>query len=1497
MRTRVYRALASGSTLPPWSSKPLLRDELFGIERLEQYAQSLAAAHVLAARPPAVYSLARRLNDNAAVVQAVCRESATELKNRGDPAPAEEWLLDNLHFVEVQIVEIRDELARGCYRRLPSLSAGPLAGYPRVLGLVWAFVAHTDSCVDPDVLRTFIAAYQRVQPLTIGEVWAVPISVRIVLIEHLRLLAEQIRVARIARGDAGDPGNLQVAGHTLEAHDAQPMQDMADITVRNVITSMRIISGIDWVDQFERLSLVDGLLNRGGAFAAMDFPTRNQYRSAIEQLARGSPFSDIEIASLALRAAQSAAAGAKSAAEAEQTGDPGYHLIAEGRRAFERTIGFRPTVRLRLRRLIVGLGIGGYAGAILLFTLALLAIPVWSLHLAVLASYWRVILAILWCVPASEVATVLVNRAVIWSLGSTTLPGLALQSGVPRSLRTLVAVPILLTSEASLQEQIRGLEVHYLAGGRGDLTFALLSDGTDAEQEVLADDARLLEVASKAITELNRRYGPGRAGSRFLLLHRRRAFNPAEGKWMGWERKRGKLHELNRLLRGATDTSYMPVNGHAPQVPDGVRYVITLDADTRLPRDAAMKLIGKMAHPLNRPVFDEACRRVVRGYAILQPRVTPSLPVRREGSLYQRVFAGPGGIDPYAAAVSDVYQDLFGEGSYTGKGIYDIDAFEAALTGRVPENALLSHDLFEGIFARAGLASDVEVVEEFPTRYDVAAKRQHRWTRGDWQLLEWIFGKSARCPGVPIIGRWKMLDNLRRSLLAPFQLIALGSCWLLPKPFDTWGSLLLLAAIAFPAFLPPLLSAWPFRTGLRWRNQFRVLVADLQLAAFQTFLALAFLPDQAWRMGDAIARTLVRLYATRRRLLEWTTAAQCTTSPRLRLAGFYQQMAGGTLLALSMATACVGLKAASWWDVLPFALLWCCAPVAALWVSGSPTVAREPAVSDDDARELRLTARRTWRFFETFVTPADNMLPPDNFQETPQPALAHRTSPSNIGLYLLSAVAARDFGWTGTMQTIERLEATLGVMRNLPRCRGHLFNWYCTRDLRALAPAYISSVDSGNLAGHLIVLANACEEWCDGATRLDTRLGIADTVLLAREAGAEWIATGGEQERRLGDLLDEIDAQLGRAQPVSTLLPALISLTEDAVRLTHDAAPAGGNEAFTDVLFWIEALREAVAEHGRDQFQFAETPHLLRGRLKALADTARAMALEMDFAFLFDAERKLLSIGYSLDDNKLDSSCYDLLASEARLASLMAIAKGDVATRHWLRLGRAATPLGNGSALISWSGSMFEYLMPSLVMRAPVGSLLEQTNRLVVARQQAYGQSLGIPWGMSESAYSARDMESTYQYSNFGVPGLGLKQGLAENVVIAPYATGLAAMVDPLGARQNYSRLKHFGACGRYGFYEALDFTRARLRISERVEIVRSFMAHHQGMTIVAIANALHAGLMRERFHREPMVKASELLLQERSPRNIFLARPKEERDIRCLRPAALRNGASASIP
>jgi len=1622
-REKLRRLFGSRQASPPRSRDEPIRAELFSIERLEQHARSLAAAQPVMAKPTSDRRLEIRLWDNDRALRAAWHATISAVRLERGITPAADWLMDNFHVVEEQVQAIQTDLPPGFHRQLPKLIDGPFAGYPRVFGLAWAFVAHTDSQFDPRMLCRFVTAYQLVQPLTIGELWAVPITLRVVLVENLRRLAEHIVNHQAARHEANliadrllgtanhepEPTNVVLGGlegslspafavqlaqrlreqdprvipalHWLDehlaaqnttadliVHEEQQRQGAANVTIRNVITSMRLMSAIDWRELFESVSLVDAALRAESNFAALDFPTRDLYRRAIEDLARGSGRQEIEVAESALREARRAAAEVRSQDDtvSARQQDPGYYLIGKGRPIPEAAIDFHVTLKGWFARANTAAGISAYIAVVA--TVAVIIVMLMLLWDVERDGYWALLgLTLLALIPASEAAMALVNCGATNRFKAITLPSLELSGGVPSSLRTAIVVPTLLTSHDTIAEQIERLEVHHLANSDGDLCFVLLTDWTDAGTENAAGDDELLNAAAEGIAVLNRRHGPASNGERFLLLHRRRLWNEGQGKWIGWERKRGKLHEFNRLLRGATDTSFVPVGDRSPVAPAGVRYVIVLDADTRLPRGAAIRLIGKMAHPLNRPTLCRDTGRVIDGYAVLQPRVTPSMPMGTEGSLFQRVFSSTSGMDPYACAVSDVYQDLFGEGSYCGKGIYDVDCFEAALSGRIPENTLLSHDLLEGIFARAGLVSDIEVIDEFPARYDVAVSRQYRWARGDWQLLPWIFGlgraanADRRHREIPLVGRWKMIDNLRRSCAAPAGILALVCVWTLSFASPLPWTLFIVTTIAMPAVIPFLTGFVPRGFGLSQRIHWRAVAADFVLALAQIGLLVTFLAHQAWVMSDAIFRTLFRLIVSRRNLLEWVTAAQAKVSLRLDLIGYYRQMAGGVAVAVVAALLVAWLEPGAWPVAAPFVMLWLLSPAIARWISLPTRAARLPPLSAADTRALRLVARRTWRFFETFVTAEDHMLPPDNFQEDPVPVIAHRTSPTNLGLYLLTVVAACDFGWIGMPETVERLQATLESMNRLERHRGHFYNWYGTLDLRPLEPRYISSVDSGNLSGHLVALWNACAEMLRCPVT-DPRwlAGIADAVALMREPLR---ALAGDAEstnrKQLNDALENLAALLVRvpSTPVgmSSRLAELALHAETITGIARAIGQPPHESAGAEALIWAEALGASILSHQRgldvllpwariiardiasdtpehvtndalldnaltfltgtipaltdlprlceraiavltrrraeltdqspveldaliDSFgHSAQMAVVLETRLIAIGQCARKLFDAMAFDFLFDRERELLSIGYRVADASLDPGYYDLLASEARLTSFVAIAKGDLPTRHWFRLGRTMAPVGYESALVSWSGSMFEYLMPALVMRAPAGSLLEQTYRVAVREHMKYGAQRGVPWGASESAYNARDLEFTYQYSSFGIPDLALKRGVGDSTVIAPYATALAAMVDPHVAAINFTRLGEAGALGRYGCYESLDYTRSRVPAGRDVAIVHAYMAHHQGMSVLAIGDALNDGAMRARFHAEPMIQAAELLLQERMPRDVALSRPRTE--------------------
>ncbi len=1496
-----------------------IRAELFSLERLEQHARSLAETHELSDRPGKMRLIFHRLADNGEVLLASYRELSKAIREELLLTPAAEWLVDNFHLIERQLREIRENLPPSYYRELPKIKDGHLAGYPRVYEIAWAFVAHLDSRFDPEGLRRFVVAYQETQPLTIGELWAIPITLRLLLIENLRRMAEPIVSARRLRREADRiaDGLLDVGdGHSLEARAAmdryglaklpQPLavqllqrlrerdpettpgltwlvdqlaaqgttpeevvtethrrQAATNVTVRNIVTSLRHISAFDWAEFVDGVSLVDQALAAASTYSDMSLATRDRYRHAIEGLSKRSGTSELEVAQATLGLAATQLVDRRER-------EPGYYLIGEGRAMLESKVGFRPGPGLSLSRFVRSHAAATYLGSVALVTALALLIP-----LLIIEGSWglRVLMTILAVIPASDIGVTVVNRVVAVLTKPEGLPSLALRHGPTADLRTLVAIPTILSRPEQVQGLVDQLEVHFLAHPEGEFCFALVTDWRDAEGPDMVDDAELLSLVSNGIDRLNRRHGSTDSGVvRFHLFHRRRLFNPGEDRHMGWERKRGKLHELNRLLRGATDTTFIRMD---PGPPNDVRYVIALDADSRLAPGAATRLVATMAHPLNRARVDEPLGWVVEGYGILQPRITAFLGARGY-SFFQSVFFPPAGIDPYAAAVSDLYQDLFAEGSYAGKGIYEIDAFEAALESRVPENALLSHDLFEGSFARAGLVNTVEVFEEFPSHYEVALSRQHRWVRGDWQLLPWILGLHGPLPPV---ARLKMLDNLRRSLSGAAVLFTLLATLVVPGiPVVPWVAFILIA-MALPGLLPLFERVIPRQTTTPGAVRLRRWWTDLGKVIGRLVLQAAFVAHQALSITEAIVVTLWRLTVSRRRLLTWVTAEEAERQFGLEQVGFIKRMGPSMVVGLSATAAAAYVKPEAMVAALVWSGLWVLAPfIAHLASIPRPITVADPPTADE-ADVLRLAARRTWRFFERFVTAEENWLPPDNYQEDLD-QVAHRTSPTNIGLYLLAVLSAREFGWIGMDETVNRLESTVSTLERLERYRGHFLNWYDTTTAEPMAPRYVSTVDSGNLAGHLLAVAQGCSLLRQVGPGREVAAGIRDQVLLIREA-ADRLAVNLDIE-----VVSARDLDLAMVELLTSLkdhgatgeqrLLALLAHAETVADIARTLATGKGADELADV---ANALVATVEGHLRDDRLLGDAPsrELQAIRLTSLAERSAALASAMDFSFLLDPENKLLAVGFRLGDSSLDQSHYDLLASEARLASFVGIAKGDLPPSHWFRLGRSMTPIGTEAALISWSGSMFEYLMPLLIMRSPPESILDSTYRAVVKRQIEYGNTRQVPWGISESAYAARDTHLIYQYRAFGVPGLGFERGLSEDLVVAPYATMLATMVEPGEAVANLTRLDKQGALGRYGYYEALDFTPTRLPENAESVLVQAYMAHHQAMSLVAVANVILGGFVRDLFHADPMVRAAELLLHEKVPRDVEVARPRAE--------------------
>ena len=1608
-----------------------LAGELYSVEHLEQYATLLAATHKVLPGPAPGRNLLSRLEENEQVLIDAYESLADAIRRERTISPAAEWLVDNFHIVEEQLREIREDLPESYYLELPKLCEGELTGYPRIYAVALEIISHTDSRFDFETLKRFIRAYQRETALSIGELWAVAITLRLALVENLRRLATRTVAARHKRAEANalademlkhsasQPDHLIslvrrrlreeldpafVVQFSQRLHDQDPAMSAAlgwmdsqlalegqsteqvvqiehqrqassQVTVANVITTMRLLSTLDWREFFESVSLIDPLLGAdpAGAYARMDFATRDHYRHVIEGLSRQTGVAELEIGRRVLELAQHAdLPNTRNGAITHV----GYYLIGDGLSQLEGAVAFRPSIREQAVRLMRRHRTIGYLGTITVATSIIIALLTSYAALAGATGLMMALVALLFVIPASDLATSFLNWAVTLIVKPRSLPKMNTSLGISEHNRTIVVIPAMLTDEVSVRQLLGIVEVHYLANQDKHIFFALLTDFADAPREVMPDDEILLDTTRAGIADLNGRYQADSQLARFHLFHRRRQWNESEGRWIGWERKRGKLREFNRFLRGARDTSFVVTTADSSLLSQ-TRYVITLDSDTQLPHSTARRLIGTMSHPLNRPYFDADLGRVTRGYGILQPRISISL-VSASRSLFARIFSGNTGVDPYTTAVSDVYQDLFDEGSYTGKGIYDVDAFEAALNRRVPENSLLSHDLFEGLYARAALMTDIELFDDYPERYDTYARRQHRWTRGDWQVAPWSFRHAPTEDGrtvvnsLPLISRWKILDNLRRSLVAPAVMLSLIAAWTaLPGAPLLW-TLFILLTLAFPVYAHVTRGLLIHPRGVPWTSHFWSMWGDVRINTLQVLLNITFIAHQSYLMSDAIVRTLYRKLVSKRRLLEWETAQE---GPATSAVGrtFIRFMWPASAIAVFIATLIVLVKPDAILVASPFLVAWALSPFIAYRLS--PSLSVEPKrLGVEETKVARTIARRTWRFFEAFVGEEDHWLPPDNYQEDPQPVVAHRTSPTNVGLLLLSTVAAHDFGYTGSLELIERLELTFTTLEKLPRFRGHFFNWYDTHTLEPLMPHYVSTVDSGNLAGHLIVIKQACNELPElpfFAARVTT--GLSDTIRLASQ---EVELLGASRQRTdvvtVKQLRQEIDAcaRLVTHEAPQTLTDWSNSLAELAERaatiqdVVDALAHEHGAENFVELRFWIGAFIHQIEALRRDlhivtpwaavlarivspaagkypdhlstqlekirhelnlvpvpskipelcdqvlvqlaalrpQFEkskssesdlgkvldnldsltkalerAAEANNSLLARAGSLARLCERLVDEVDFAFLFDGELKVLTIGYNVSDSHRDESFYDLLASEARLASFIAIATGDVPQEHWFRLGRQLTS-GNGrQALISWSATMFEYLMPLLIMRNYDRTLLAETYRTVVARQIAYGHEHAVPWGVSESAYSARDLDLTYQYAPFGVPGMGLKRGLSENLVVAPYATLLAAMLEPHAGIQNLVRLEQEGALAGFGFYEAVDYTPDRLPPNQKMVLVRAFMTHHQGMSLVALDNVLHDYVMQNRFHSDALVQANELLLQERVPRGVPAGHPRAE--------------------
>jgi cyclic beta-1,2-glucan synthetase len=1512
----------------------------------EDDAYRFAKEHKVQSGTSHSFDLYNQLKQQAAYLDEAYREFQTSDDKDIPASYAGEWILDNYYIIQRSLRQIREDLPPNYYRQLPKLINTTLAGFPRVYAIAAELTKARDASLDMDHVENYLKAYQQVAPLNIGEIWAIPTMLRLCLVEMLVLaIADILRNEPPIVDDHADILQLQLEPDTITAH---------------CITSLRAIEHYEWNDFFDRTNLVEGILATDPAevYSQMDFESRDRYRKVVESLAL---LLDQQETAVAQAVVSLAERSSHSSSDSMWSQHVGYWLIGSGYTQLRETLGYSPKSLERAGNWLRSHPTPTYVGGVIL--LAGIIILLWFNYAQNQAANpgQLILVLLLTFIPAFTISSSILNWVFTRFRKPHILPKLDFSEEIPVNCSTLVVIPAMISSIGDIDNLVRQMEIHFLQNGGANIHFGLLTDFPDADEQQRPEDEELIQAIIERVDRLNDKYKTNEDCS-FFLLHRERRWNESMKTWMGWERKRGKLEELNRLIIEKDETSFTVKVGPLQILPS-IQYVITLDADTVLTRGSARRLIGCMAHPLNQPVFDPSTDQVIDGYTILQPR-TEVRPVSANYSWFTRIFAGDAGLDLYSRAVSDLYQDWFGEGTFVGKGIYDVRAFWRSIANKVPENTLLSHDLFEGIQGRAGLVTDTVLYEDYPPTYLSYANRMHRWMRGDWQLLPWLLNpardNTTRKSTFKPIDRWKILDNLRRSLLAPAILLLLIASWFwLPGNTTTW-MLFALITPAVPIITDILGGVISGISKVTRENFFQ----NLKRQFIHWLLVIIFLPFEALLALDAILVTLVRVYVTQRDLLQWIPAAKTailSLGIGRKAATVWFEMLNSLLLTIMLAILVIifNFKVGT----LLLLILWGIAPYVGYTISRPVQKARQE-LSDTQLAQLHRLARRTWLFFEQFVNPDDHWLPPDHFQESPLGQIAHRTSPTNIGLMLTSTLGARDLGYISLDELVLRVQNAFETIDQLEKYQGHLLNWYDTRSLEPLPPRYVSTVDSGNFVGSLIALRQGFIElshspvlqWERWSGFIDT-LDVLDEIIKPSYPAAPEITS--KVQRELKQMKERVLAvkerpdQWGRpienlkTESLVSLEKALLELVEADIE-TIEVTTLQSLRMWSDRLRyylhyleyeyqsyvpWIFALRlppTIISDSGwqsviaakwqaliaalpmttslegipaathlalkclsdlqnllidteatpqtkedglnwclaleKELIQAAETSERALANITKIVDQCEVWIGETNFGFLFNPRRHIFRIGYNVDTGNRDQNYYDLLASEARVASLIAIGKREVPQSHWLHLGRPLTRIGNLRTILSWSGTMFEYLMPVLHTVQYDNTLLTQSCYAAVQRQIEYGREKGVPWGISESGYYHFDAQDNYQYRAFGVPGLGLKRGLEDDLVITPYASILALSLEPQAVLDNIDELSNQNLLCDYGFYEAIDFTTRRLPRGQEKGIVKSFMSHHQGMILLSLVNFLHGNQMVKRFHADERIQSAELLLQEQIP-------------------------------
>ncbi|MGE5626949.1 MAG: GH36-type glycosyl hydrolase domain-containing protein [Solirubrobacterales bacterium] len=1412
------------------------------------------------------------------------------VENKKNTGNCTQWLLDNFYLIEREYKEIKNSGLESFYKNLPIIKSGMYKGVPRIFFIAREIVKSCEGRIDENTIETYINACQKNSVLTIAELWALPIMIRAALIESLgkivkglvfeekeinkgeyiadklinaiyendfEAVLEDIKkdcidynshfvssLMKALRENSADTssiylwieGEVEKKNTSIDSiiNQEHQKQALCEILMGNCINGIRYTANLNWKESFEKLNLVEKIL-RGDPYkhyALMDYESRDYYRHSVEKLSRKTKLSEVYIAKKSIECASEAMENNSLDYEKHV----GYYLVDDGVGTLKKKLGCKNTW-LGLKKTRVELYLAGIFGGTIALTLGLCILnysnyPEYGMFDFILAFFAAI-------VPCSEIIISTLNWSLNYIFVPRFIPKLEYSEGIPKENSTIVVIPFLLESEERIKNLVSDMEVYYIANREKNLYFAMLGDFTDSKYEKTESDELLLNTAVEEVNKLNKKYSK-EAQEIFYFFNRIRKYNEKQGVFMGWERKRGKLIEFNRLLRGDKNTSYI-VNNRIDRLKE-VKYVITLDSDTKLPMNSVKKLIGAMSHVLNKPVMDPKGEKILRGHGLMQPRISIST-LSANKTIFSRMFSGEAGIDIYSTSVSDVYEDLFDEGIYTGKGIYDIDIFMKVLEGKIPENLVLSHDLLEGSFARAALITDVEFIDDYPAYYTSASKRLHRWVRGDWQISSWIIKRTS----LNLLSRWKIFDNLRRSLLAPsiFFMILL-SLTILPGE-EEWF------ITAFASIIFPIL--FDVSEGLMYSSKNSNLIDRMKRTALvfeKVLLVFAFLPFKAYLMMDAITRTIYRLKFSKRNLLEWQTAENTEAKCGKGIVDYIKAMSIGVFAAFILLFAAFTKSIYTGALFIPYCTLWILSPLIA-WYTGI-NQSRVHVLTNGEEEMLRIISRKTWAYFEDFLSEENNWLAPDNYQEYPDNGIAHRTSPTNLGMGLISNITAFDMGYIGTFELIERLEKILNNMESLSTYKGHFYNWYDTRTKEPLNPKYISTVDSGNLAGYLWVISESLDEYSkEVALNSNMISGLLDILKIAQEEV--------EKELRIKDFyLNEIE-RYKHCSFSKDILPGI----KEVIVKCENANSENSN------LYWNKKLKEFLVKFANELNNLEEIHILedLKEKMLKIKKRLLDMMHNTDFTILYDNQRQLFTIGYDVDAGEISSCYYDLMASESRQASFIAIAKGDVEQGHWFKLGRNMGLYGKSKGLVSWSGTMFEYCMPLLIMKNFPDTLMYETCKAVIREQMEYPKGRSGFWGISESAFYKFDINMNYQYKAFGVPATALKRIGSEELVISPYSSLLGMMVNLKESLTNIKNMLNSGLLGRYGFYEAVDYTAHRIPKGYQKKIIKNYMVHHQGMSLLSIHNILKADILKKRFHNIAEVKAAELLLQEKVPKTV----------------------------